>query len=97
MSGTGSMNDPERLREIEEQRHNKELNARLPPKTTFKQVMATPQQANPKKKPKRPVSDEKLRPTSQHPVQQMVGFGDERDEIDELLEDGERPKIVMKV
>ncbi|MCC6807146.1 MAG: hypothetical protein IT381_06960 [Deltaproteobacteria bacterium] len=90
------MNDPERLREIEEQRHHSELNARLPPKTTFKQVITAPAKAKPKKKPKKPVSDEKLRPTAQHPVQQMVGFGDDRDEVDELLEDGERQKIVVK-
>lgn len=90
------MTDPERLREIEEQRHHSELNARLPPKTTFKQVINEPRKAGPKKKPKRPVSDQKLRPTAAHPAQQMVGFADTKDEIDELLEDGERPKIVVK-
>lgn len=91
------MTDPERLREIEEQKHHSELNARLPPKTTFKQVISTPRKATGKKKPQRPVSDEKLRPTAAHPAQQVVGFGEVKDEIDELLEDGERKKIVVKV
>jgi hypothetical protein len=97
MTGTGMMTDPERLEEIEEQRHHSELNARLPPKTTFKQALHAPQKSRVSNKPKRPVSDEKLRPTSQHAMQQMVGFADHKDEIDELLEDGERPRVVVKV
>jgi len=96
MSGTGMMTDPERLREIEEQQHHSELNARLPPKTTFRQVLNAPPKAGGPSKRERPKSKEKLRPTAQHPAQQMVGFSDGKDEIDELLEDGEKARIVLK-
>jgi len=97
MSGTGMMTDPERIRELEEQQHKSDLNARLPPKTTFRQTLNAPPKVESSSKRERPKSSELLRPSAQHPGQQMVGFADGRDEIDELLEDGERARIVIKV
>jgi hypothetical protein len=88
--GTGMMNDPERLEELAHQRQQSELNARLPPKTSFREVLAAPAAAGPPRKRKRPLSKEKLRPTAAHPAQQMVGFGVDDD-------DAPKGKIVVKV
>ncbi len=89
--GTGMLNDPDRLEDIAHQLQQSELNARLPPKTKFKEVLnATPQAKGPPKK--RPLSKEKLRPGAAHPSQQMVGFGTETDDEDEPKE-----KIIVKV
>jgi hypothetical protein len=89
--GTGMLNDPERLEELESMKQQRELNARLPPKVTFQQVL-TARPVKPKPKPKRPVSKEKLRPTAAHPAQAMVGFGTDDDELNESVQ-----KIVVKV
>ena len=87
MSGTGMLNDPERLRELEERQHHSDLNARLPPKTKFREVLrAPPKDAGQKKvKRQRPVTDEKLRPSAAHPAQRATGFFSEDDELAEIL------------
>ncbi len=90
------LNDPERLRELEERQHHSDLNARLPPKTRFMQVLNAPTKHERRATRERPRSEEKLRPTARHPAQQMVGFADTKDELDELLEDGEKSRIVVK-
>ena len=90
--GTGMMNDPERLQEIAEQLQKSELNHRLPPKQKFGAVLGAPPKPAPALKRKRPLSQEKLRPTAGHPAQQMVGFGTGDDDDDRPKE-----KIVVKV
>ena len=87
------MNDPERLEELAMRKQQSELNARLPPKVKFKQVLdaAPPVAGRPKRN--RPKSDQKLRPSA--PAQQFVGFGVEPDADDPLAD--RKQKVVVKV
>lgn len=94
-AGTGTLNDPQRLEELEQRRRLSELNARLPPKTTFNQVLAgAPPEAR-RHKLKRPLSKEKLRP---NPKCQPASFGFSVDDDELLLGDEPRKKekIIVK-
>jgi hypothetical protein len=94
--GTGMLNDPDRLEELEMRKQQSELNARLPPKIKFGQVMAAQKPTAGKPKRNRPKSDAKLRPSG--PSQQFVGFGseDDSDEIDDVPK-AKRAKVIVKV
>lgn len=85
LSGTGSLNTPERLDELEKQKQHSELNARLPPKTRFSAVMQSKAQpVNVPNKRSRPLSKQKFGPSSGHAA---VGFGASSDIEDDYLSD----------
>lgn len=93
--GTGMLNDPERLEDLEMRKQQSELNARLPPKVKFAAVLSAEKPAGAKPKRARPKTKDKLRPTG--PAQQFVGFGSLDDDDDLNVEPKKPGKVVVKV